>query len=116
MVNPNQKPILVITGAAGFIGSCLLAEYARKNTHYLIAVDDFMNVVRCVSETNQAMIPFADGFFFVNENRLYYRDLFEGVNEVHKISTTENIRELYISGNQLIVRTSSKLNVFIIQP
>lgn len=41
MVNPNQKPILVITGAAGFIGSCLLAEYARKNTHHLIAVDDF---------------------------------------------------------------------------
>jgi ADP-L-glycero-D-manno-heptose 6-epimerase len=41
MVNSNQKPILVITGAAGFIGSCLLAEYARKNTHHLIAVDDF---------------------------------------------------------------------------
>ena len=41
MVNPNQKPMLVITGAAGFIGSCLLAEYARKNTHYIIAVDDF---------------------------------------------------------------------------
>ena len=41
MVNPNQKPMLVITGAAGFIGSCLLAEYARKNTHHLIAVDDF---------------------------------------------------------------------------
>lgn len=33
--------MLVITGAAGFIGSCLLAEYARKNTHHLIAVDDF---------------------------------------------------------------------------
>jgi len=41
MVNPNQKPILIITGAAGFIGSCLLAEYARKNTHHIIAVDDF---------------------------------------------------------------------------
>lgn len=41
MVNPDQKPILVITGAAGFIGSCLLAQYARKNTHHIIAVDDF---------------------------------------------------------------------------
>jgi len=79
-------------------------------------MDDFMNVVRCASETNQAMIPYADGFFFVNENRLYYRDLFEGVNEVYKIFTTENIRELYMSGNQLIARTSSELNVFIIQP
>lgn len=41
MRNPQNKPILVITGAAGFIGSCLLAEYTRKQTHYIIAVDDF---------------------------------------------------------------------------
>lgn len=41
MANPNHKPILVITGAAGFIGSCLVAEYARKQTHHIIAVDDF---------------------------------------------------------------------------
>ena len=33
--------MLVITGAAGFIGSCLLAEFTRKNTHHIIAVDDF---------------------------------------------------------------------------
>ena len=41
MVNPDQKPMLVITGAAGFIGSCLLAEFTRKNMHHIIAVDDF---------------------------------------------------------------------------
>ena len=41
MPNPNNKPTLVITGAAGFVGSCLLAEYARKHTHHLVAVDDF---------------------------------------------------------------------------
>jgi hypothetical protein len=78
-------------------------------------LDDFMNVVRCASESNQAMIPFANGFFFVNEHTLYYRDLFEGVNEVYKISTTETILELYVSSNQLIARTSNELKVFIIQ-
>lgn len=79
-------------------------------------MDDYMNVVRCASETNQAMIPFTDGFFFAHENNLYYRDLFEGVTEVYKISTTGNIQDLYVSGNQLIARTKSQLYVFIIQP
>ena len=110
-----------LQGILGISGEITLNEnesglWISSSDGKICLMDDFMNVVRCVSETNQAMIPFADGFFFVNENRLYYRDLFEGVNEVHKISTTENIRELYIAGNQLIVRTSSKLNVFIIQP
>ena len=110
-----------LQGILGISGEITLNEnesglWIGSSDGKICLMDDFMNVVRCASETNQAMIPFADGFFFVNENILYYHDLFEGVNEVHKISTTENIRELYISGNQLIVRTSSKLNVFIIQP
>jgi hypothetical protein len=110
-----------LQGILGISGEITLNEnesglWIRSSDGKICLMDDFMNVVRCVSETNQAMIPFADGFFFVNENLLYYRDLFEGVNEVYKISTTENIRELYVSGNQLIARTSSELNVFIIQP
>ena len=110
-----------LQGILGISGEITLNEnesglWISSSDGKICLMDDFMNVVRCASETNQAMIPYADGFFFVNENILYYHDLFEGVNEVHKISTTENIRELYISGNQLIVRTSSKLNVFIIQP
>lgn len=110
-----------LQGILGISGEITLNEnesglWINSSDGKICLMDDFMNVVRCASETNQAMIPFADGFFFVNENILYYHDLFEGVNEVHKISTTENIRELYIAGNQLIVRTSSKLNVFIIQP
>ncbi|MFM7594755.1 MAG: hypothetical protein ACKO4Y_01105 [Flavobacteriales bacterium] len=79
-------------------------------------LDDFMNVVRCVSESNQAMIPYANGFFFVKDRILYYRDLFQGMNEVYRISTTEDAQELYIAGNQLIIKTTNHLNVFIIQP
>ena len=110
-----------LQGILGISGEITLNEneyglWISSSDGKICLLDDFMNVVRCASETNQAMIPFANGFFFVNENRLYYRDLFEGVNEVYKISTTENIRELYISGNQLIARTRSELNVFIIQP
>ena len=110
-----------LQGILGISGEITLNEnesglWISSSDGKICLMDDFMNVVRCASETNQAMIPYADGFFFVNENRLYYRDLFEGVNEVYKIFTTENIRELYISGNQLITRTPSELNVFIIQP
>jgi hypothetical protein len=110
-----------LQGILGISGEITLNEnesglWISSSDGKICLMDDFMNVVRCVTETNQAMIPFADGFFFVNENLLYYRDLFEGVNEVYKIFTTENIQELYISGNQLIARTSSELNVFIIQP
>lgn len=37
----SRKPTIVITGAAGFIGSCLLGELLRQNSYALIAVDDF---------------------------------------------------------------------------
>jgi len=37
----SRKSTVVITGAAGFIGSCLLGELLRQNSYTLIAVDDF---------------------------------------------------------------------------
>jgi len=36
--------MLVVTGAAGFIGSCLAAELNRKGFDDLILVDDFSNL------------------------------------------------------------------------
>lgn len=110
-----------LQGILGISGEITLNEnesglWISSSDAKICLMDDFMNVVRCASETYQAMIPYGNGFFFANDNKLYYRDLFEGVNEVYKISTTENIGELYISGNQLIARTSSNLFVFIIQP
>jgi len=35
--------MIVVTGAAGFIGSCLAAELDRKGTHKVLIVDDFSN-------------------------------------------------------------------------
>lgn len=65
MVNPDQKPILVITGAAGFIGSCLLAEYARKNTHHIIAVDDFTIVKKQANFIHTTDTEFIDREVFL---------------------------------------------------
>lgn len=36
--------MIVVTGAAGFIGSCLIAKLNELNFNYIIAVDDFSNV------------------------------------------------------------------------
>jgi hypothetical protein len=110
-----------LQGILGISGDITLNEnesglWISSTDGKICLMDDFMNVVRCASESNQAMIPFANGFFFVNEHTLYYRDLFEGVNEVYKISTTETILEMYVSSNQLITRTPKELKVFIIQP
>ncbi len=35
--------MIVVTGAAGFIGSCLIARLNQDNFNYIIAVDDFSN-------------------------------------------------------------------------
>ena len=36
--------MIVVTGAAGFIGSCLISRLNADNFNYIIAVDDFSNV------------------------------------------------------------------------
>ena len=35
--------MIIVTGAAGFIGSCLIAKLNELNFNYIIAVDDFTN-------------------------------------------------------------------------
>ncbi len=35
--------MIIVTGAAGFIGSCLIQKLNRENFNYIIAVDDFSN-------------------------------------------------------------------------
>lgn len=64
--NSSNKPILVITGAAGFIGSCLLAEYARKNTHHIIAVDDFTLEYKQANFIHSTDAEFIDREVFLN--------------------------------------------------
>lgn len=36
--------MIVVTGAAGFIGSCLISKLNNDNFNYIIAVDDFSNI------------------------------------------------------------------------
>ncbi|MCR9253934.1 MAG: ADP-glyceromanno-heptose 6-epimerase [bacterium] len=36
--------MIVVTGAAGFIGSCLISKLNSHNFNYIIAVDDFSNI------------------------------------------------------------------------
>ena len=66
MPNPNNKPTLVITGAAGFIGSCLLAEYARKHTHHLVAVDDFNIERKQDNFIHASQVEFIDRSLFMD--------------------------------------------------
>ena len=35
--------MMVVTGAAGFIGSCLISKLNQENLNYIVAVDDFSN-------------------------------------------------------------------------
>jgi ADP-L-glycero-D-manno-heptose 6-epimerase len=36
--------MIIVTGAAGFIGSCLIQRLNQDNFNFIIAVDDFSNV------------------------------------------------------------------------
>jgi ADP-L-glycero-D-manno-heptose 6-epimerase len=38
--------MMVVTGAAGFIGSCLISRLNASNFNYIIAVDDFSNEIK----------------------------------------------------------------------
>jgi ADP-L-glycero-D-manno-heptose 6-epimerase len=44
--------MIVVTGAAGFIGSCLLARLNSDNFNYLIAVDDFSEGIENIPNLN----------------------------------------------------------------
>ena len=48
--------MIVITGAAGFIGSCLLNRLNNKGHHDIIIVDDFSNPVKNKNILNKAFI------------------------------------------------------------
>lgn len=36
--------MIIVTGAAGFIGSCLISKLNDLNFNYIVAVDDFSNL------------------------------------------------------------------------
>jgi len=40
---PSKKNMIVVTGSAGFIGSCLIKKLNEENFNNIVAVDDFSN-------------------------------------------------------------------------
>lgn len=65
--------MIVITGAAGFIGSCLLNRLNNKGHHDIIVVDDFSNPVKNKNILNKAFIK-----------QVHRNDFFSWLDENHK--------------------------------
>ena len=65
--------MIVVTGAAGFIGSCLLARLNADNFNYLIAVDDFSegldNIPNLVGKRVQEFVDRKDFFAWLDKNQ-----------------------------------------------
>lgn len=36
--------MIIVTGAAGFVGSCLISKLNEENFNFIIAVDDFSKI------------------------------------------------------------------------
>ena len=52
--------MMVVTGAAGFIGSCLISRLNQENFNYIIAVDDFSNPEKQKNLTGKKVQEFVD--------------------------------------------------------
>ncbi len=45
--------MIVVTGAAGFIGSCMIGKLNQENFNYIVAVDDFSNAAKNKNLSNK---------------------------------------------------------------
>ena len=52
--------MIIVTGAAGFIGSCLIQKLNELKFRYIIAVDDFSNAEKNLNLTNKAIMERVD--------------------------------------------------------
>lgn len=63
--------MIVVTGAAGFIGSCLISRLNKDNFNYIIAVDDFSNQEKnknLEGKTIQEKVDRKNFFSWLDEN------------------------------------------------
>lgn len=64
--------MIIVTGAAGFIGSCLLARLNSENFNYLIAVDDFSEGIENIRNLDgkrvQEFVDRKDLFVWLEKN------------------------------------------------
>lgn len=82
----------------------------------LTQMDDYLNVVQQRNLDFQNLFPFGKGCFFTRDSQVYYFDFFIGEIKMDEISTPKTMMDLYIAGNELIIKTMEDLKVFIIQP
>lgn len=52
--------MIIVTGAAGFIGSCLISKLNQENFNYIIAVDDFSNPDKEPNLANKQIQEYVD--------------------------------------------------------
>lgn len=57
---------IVLTGAAGFIGSCLLKHFEKEDHHEIIAVDDFSNPQKKANYSDAVKVTLIDRNTFVS--------------------------------------------------
>lgn len=67
--------MIIITGAAGFIGSCLLSKLNHKGIKDIILVDDFSNVVKNKNIENKAFTRKIERAVFFTEIQPLLKDI-----------------------------------------
>jgi len=70
-----MSKLIVITGAAGFIGSCLLAKLNNKGIKNIIIVDDFYKGYKLVNVDSKAYVDHVQRDVFFDWFRENYRDV-----------------------------------------
>lgn len=71
--------MIVVTGAAGFIGSCLISRLNKDNFNYIIAVDDFSNPEKNKNldgKTIQEKVDRKDFFSWLDKNQRFVEFIF----------------------------------------
>ena len=70
-----MSKLIVITGAAGFIGSCLLAKLNNKGIKNIIIVDDFYKGYKLVNIESKSYVDHVQRDVFFDWFRENYRDI-----------------------------------------
>lgn len=71
--------MIVVTGAAGFIGSCLISRLNQDNFNYIIAVDDFSNETKNLNlegKKIQERVDRKDFFEWLEKNHQFVEFIF----------------------------------------
>ena len=71
--------MIVVTGAVGFIGSCLISRLNKDNFNYIIAVDDFSNPEKnknLEGKTIQERVDRKDFFTWLDKNQRFVEFIF----------------------------------------